>query len=293
MFGDRLYELHRRAHICLMKHSNDGARRRDPLPTCEGRENGPDCVLRFLPTVGTLENPSYPQSTHNAFKKLEVAKFVDVRPSMGRRIHKHNMSKVSVALEEYHDQLEIDIINQFRVSVPNQRIMLLAANNDILHPCVRALMHGNERVYLDKMQNVTGGFLHTLPPEKDRRLKVVIMSNMLDVRHMHEGFKIHAGCSMRKYVQDYPCDRVDVVYFGVDRHLVTLEESLYLDSIRDSSVRVTIKYTDEIEKSDTPLVEQMVGLLDTEEDQNLFLLLNLEVLNVGYVYEVYEFYGSV
>ena len=280
MFGDLFYELHKKANICLMKHSNDNARRRDQLITCEGRENGPDCVFRFLPTVGTLENPAYPQSTQDAFKKLQVGRFNDVKPQMGRRINKHNMSKVSLALEEYHDQLETDIIYQFRASVPDQRIILLAANNDVLHPCLRALMHGNERVPLDKTQKITGGFISTLLPEKDRRLKVIIFSNMLDVRPMHEGFKIHAGCSLRKYIGDHPEDDLDVVYFGVDRNLVTKDESNFLNSIESSKIRISIHYSDQIDKSEIPIIDQMTALLPAEKGQNSFILFNMEALNV-------------
>lgn len=289
MFGDLFHELHQKAHICILKHSNDAARRRDELLTCEGRENGPDCVFRFIPTVGTINNPAYSGKTQKAFSELQIGKFYNVKPSMGRRIHKHNMSKVSVALEEFHDQLETDIIRLFRESVPNQRILLMAANNDVLHPCIRTILHGNERVKMEVMEKITGGFLTLLPPENDRKLKVVIFSNMLDVRPMYEGFKIHSGCSLRKYVLDFPQDSIDILYFGVDKNMVTDEELDFCKSIQSDKVKITIKYHEDIQSSSVPLLDQMKATISSDSEHSdipILLLFNVEVLNVVFAYIV-------
>lgn len=280
MFGDLFHELYPKAPICVLKFSNDNARRREEISTCEGRELGPDCIFRFIPMVGTIHNPTYPVSTQKAFESLKIGKFKNVKPNPGRRIDKHVLSRVSVALEEFHDQLETDIVRIFRQGVPNHRIILLAAANDVLHPCIRAIMHGQERVPIDKSEETSGGFFDQIKPEKERKLKVVVYSNTLDLRSMYDGFKIHSGCALRKYLADHPEDILEIVFFGIDRNLASKQELEFISSVQSEKITISVNYSDEFSTSKDDIIEILRSPLNTEPDQHLLVHFNVEVINV-------------
>ena len=292
MFGELFHDFYSKSHICVLKFSNDTGRRREEIPTFEGKALGPDCVFRFIPTVGTIQNPAYPLSTQEAFSKLMIGKFNNVKPNPGRRIDKHVLSRVSVSLEEYHEQLETDIVRVFRHSVPNQKILLLASGNDVLHPCIRAFMHGPERVPLHQSENITSGIFHNYPAVEDRKLKVVIFSNSLDLRPLYEEFKIQSGCALRKYLVDHPDDTLDIVYFGVDRNFASKQELDFVYSVKSPKLQITIIYSDEITKSSEHILDQMKATLTTTENTNLMVLFNVEVLNVSKFNKVFIFHRN-
>lgn len=60
-FGSLFYEYHKRANICILKFPYDSGKKNDLFICGEGKDLGPDCVYRFIPRIGVVENPMYSQ----------------------------------------------------------------------------------------------------------------------------------------------------------------------------------------------------------------------------------------
>lgn len=133
-FGWLIHDSHRKANICLLKYSHDGGRKKDPIQTIQGRDYGPDSLMRFLPDVGVIANPAYPREHQTAFSKLTVGKFPEVKPNKGRQVTKTKLSRYTFALEEYHDQLAKELVGLYRTDTFNQRYIVTGTSNELVYP---------------------------------------------------------------------------------------------------------------------------------------------------------------
>lgn len=139
-FGWLFHESHRRAHLCLLKYSHDGGRRKDPIQTIPGRDYGPDSLMRFLPEVGVIANPLYTREQQISFSQMTVGKFAEVKPNKGRMVTKTKLSKYTFALEEYHNEMAKELVGLYRTDTPNQRYVVTGTSNELVYPLLDSIL---------------------------------------------------------------------------------------------------------------------------------------------------------
>ncbi len=284
MFGDLFHDSHSKANICVLKFSKDSAKKKDVVPTIEGRDYGPDCLYRFIPSIGTIDNPAYTlegkQSItieQQAFSRLQIGKFPETKANMGRRINKLKISKDSLSLEEHHEQLEIDMVRLARTDVANQRYIVLGASNEIVYALLKGYYRGCIDVPIEINENTTYNNSYLKVPLQYRLLKLVVVSNTLDVRQLYYNTNIHSGCGLRKFIQEHNDVTLTIEYIGVDENLVLQEELDFIKTL-SSNITVNIKYSKDMNVDGT--LDVLKQSIKHDQCQHVSVLFNLESINV-------------
>ena len=191
------------------------------------------------------------------------------------------MSQLTYSLEEFHSQLEVDMIRLYRQDIEYQRLILLGTTNEIVCPMVQAFFSGNERVKVEVQEKTTfnvslseltqqNNFLKLAP--QARKLKLVILSPELGMRKLYLDTNIHASCGMRVLFDSEPHMDIEIEFYGVVAERITEEEFSYLNSLRSKGAKIKIKYAHEIDSVN------LDSLLVHAADQHFALLLDVEVL---------------
>lgn len=214
---------------------------------------------------------------------------------MGRRINKFQLSKMTISLEEHHDQLEIDLVRLYRKDEINQRYIVLTSNNDHIYPVLRSYFYAEKDVKLEVDEQPTCINSCLRIPKDERRMKLIIISNTLDLRPPYMDINIHSGCALRMFIDgidENSSTFLHIVYFAIDPHMCTDEEEEYLERIRKDPakmkrVKIDVYYQNDLKVNPIGKFKEILESSSPPTPDNMRVpeyigvIFNVESLNVS------------
>lgn len=260
-FGSIITKSNPKAPITLISFPYEQGSERDDLYRKEGGEYYPDSLRRFIPLIGTLSNPKISEDHEKKFKSLEVSDLGDsIFVNKGKK-KKFKLSKNTVSLEENLEALREKLQGVYTENLKSETpftIIGLSSSRESLFSFIQSFMIQNPEK----------------PFEISKKLKLIVVSNTLDLREFYHHSNIHSGCCLRKLLTSFPqlSQFLEISYFGVVKEMIHEEELQFLE--KNSEVFKKIIHSDEIDK------ETQISNLVENSDENIGVCVNLESLKV-------------
>ena len=262
LLGKIMTKNNPKARITLISFPYEDGNQRDEFYRKEGSEFGGDSLRRFLPLSGTLKHPQMSESQRAKFGSLEISDLGHIKFRDKTRRNKFKLSKNTVSLEENLEALRMKLYPRFQDEGWQERVSLgVSASRETVYSFLKAYLISDPEK----------------PFEIARKLKLIVLSNSLDLRDLYNGSNIHAGCGVRKFLQEYPAaeGHLKIEYYGVVRERVFPEEEEFI--AKHEEVFSKIVYSDQLEKDTWGQLEESVAQFEGQ----IGLSLNLEAIKVS------------